>query len=269
MYEPLLYEEYLAKEKEEYIQNLKNGKVFAKKPSHCSQKSDNCSQLKNEHDLILYKLNPKFFLPAEEIPEALEYCRKRKIPDEIIKQLKYFTMGDKGKHILEGMLIFPCYYDSDRVYAFQGRSIATKMFYNHFPNESFKIHNIFGVDLTKDVYIFESIIDSYCMPNSVAMLGTSLSDQVKLMIPKKIYVLDNDSAKRGKRDRKGWEKSLEYAYEGEKVVIYPNEIKFKDANDMLVKNKLPLKTIQDIIKNNVFSGMKAVAKLRFKLSQKR
>ena len=268
LYEPSLFEEYLQKEKEEYINDLKQGKVFAKKSS-LPTFEEKIIDLKNEHDLILYTLNPKFFVPAGDVKEALEYCRRRKIPDEVIKKLKFCEMPKGTKHILNNMLIFPCYYDEHRVYAFQGRSIEGKTFFNHFPNESFKVYNIFNVDLTKDVYIFESIIDSFCIPNSVAMLGTSLSKQVTSMIPNRVWATDNDCSVKGKKDIKGWEKALQYAHAGERVVIYPKEVYGKDANELLTKYKWSVESVQTMIKTNIFKGLSAISRLSFKLKGKR
>ena len=85
------------------------------------------------------------------------------------------------------MVIFPCYMpDGETLYALSGRHIDFKRFYIHSKNESFKVFNIFGVNLNENVFIFESIIDSYTVDNSIACLGADISKNILKMIKKRL-----------------------------------------------------------------------------------
>ena len=45
--------------------------------------------------------------------------------------------------------------------------------------------------------------------------------------------------------------------EGHSIVIWPNDLKFKDVNDMIIAGLNP----KEIIQNNTFRGLEARAKL--------
>jgi hypothetical protein len=146
-------------------------------------------------------------------------------------------------------------------YGFQTRRLDIKRFYNFSKNDSFKVYNIFNVDLEQDVYIFESIIDSFHKTNSIAALGTSLSVQVLRLIKKRVFCLDNDDA--------GRKKAIEYAQAGERVFLYPTNITAKDCNELVTKCGMTNKGIEDLILNNTFKGFGAEAKLKLRMRGKR
>ena len=75
--DPILYEEYVATEKEEFIQNLRDGKILSKKSLHHSPPSCHIKDLK------LFKLNTKSFIPATDNEDCISYCKARKIPETL------------------------------------------------------------------------------------------------------------------------------------------------------------------------------------------
>jgi hypothetical protein len=246
---PSLHEEYVAKEKIEWLKNVNEKKLFSKK-------SFVVNDINTSIDLkYLFHLSDRSFIPAYKSKECIEYCKKRNIY-EFIDSLYYCTY-EKSRYY--GMLIFPFWKD-DKVYGFQGRRMDKKFFDTFSPNDQFKIYNVFNVDTTKNVFITEAIIDSMMIDNSIAMLGSDLSTKLQSLIPNRIWVLDNDYT--------GYTKAKKYLMKGESVVILPNDIKEKDLNDMS-RNGLTRNQIYDIIKNNIFKGASGLTRINFKLMGKR
>lgn len=253
---PFVYEEYLEKEKSSKIDKAKEGTLFSKKSFKTPAKKEETYNLK------LFTLSKRSFVSAETSKECIEYAIKRKIPAKIFKKLK-FCINEKLP--CYNMLIFPFYFDEERVYGFQGRSLETKMFYNFQKNESFKVYNIFGVNRSDTVYIVESIIDSFQIQNCIAMCGTSLSERVVNMLPYRVYIFDNDVRT---KDKKGIHQAIEYAKNKEKVLVWPTSLNdFKDPNDLIVKNNWTNLQLIDMIKNNIKEGIDAIISLKFKLKK--
>lgn len=252
LYEPSLYEEYLNEEKKEYKEKIQQG-IFKKKSNPVKFSQPNTYNLK-----YIFELSPTYFVLANTNKDCISYCSHRKIP---INDLLYCNHPTK---FVGGMLIFPFRYQDNYVYGFQGRSInGSKYFYTHSPNESFKIYNIFNVNKSKDVYILESIIDSFHVDNSIAMCGASLSEQVKNMIPYKVFIFDNDET--------GLKKTIQYIQEGHRVFIWPNDIPkdkkgnpAKDFNELVVKYNWTEQQINGMIKENVKEGIVAYGLIKLK-----
>ena len=253
--DPELFQEWQKLEKEEWLKSLKAGTISKKK-------SLPESKITPIEDIKIFKLWDKYFIPARESKEALEYCHYRKIPEHIIDGLKY---NINPNAFYGGHLVFPCYYKGDYVYAFQTRSIKQKIFYTHSKNESFKVYNYFNVDFDKPVFIFESIIDSLYVPNSIAALGTSISESVLQKIKYPVYCFDNDLTK----DRKGLMESIKKAQEGYNVFVWPTELKWaKDTNDLAVKGWTS-EQIERMVKCNIKKGLGAVTLLKLRTRGKK
>jgi hypothetical protein len=253
---PALFEDYKLAEQKHKIEALRNGTVLHKKHNVLTTLNSGVEDLK------LFKLNEKYFIPAKEVPECVEYCKKRKFPEGVIDKLKYCT---HPKLQCGGHLVFPCYWkDGEHVYAFQSRSMKDKRFYIHSKNESFKVAGIFQVDLTKTVYIFESIIDSYYKQNSIAAMGAAISQQVLNMIPKDniCFCFDNDE--------KGVSQSLKYAEAGYKVLVWDSSLKWaKDPNELAVKGEWNPDMIERMVLNNIKTGFGAMTALKIKMGGKK
>lgn len=250
--DPRVFEKYKEYEKNKFIDDLKAGKSLKQKRQGSI---NNYSQQLTEKPQYIFNLNPKTFIPCEIVPAAVEYCKKRKIPDAQIKKLYYCPRSDLsyGK-----MIIFPLYFNDTEVFGFQGRSIKEKRFHNFMTNDSYKVYNLFNVDRTSNVYVFESIIDSYVMPNSIAMLGADLSKPVKALLKKPVFVFDND--------RTGEEKTLKYLQNGEKCFIWPNALNSKDFGE-LAEMGIPNESLRSLIKSRIFSGLKGEVEIKIKLSK--
>ena len=254
---PSIYEDYRAKERKDFIENLKNGKTLQKKrevPTHAA-----LSSLDVIHNLKLFQFNKKYFVPAISNADCVAFAKKRMIPDHILETLLYCNHPTMN---WGGMLIFP-FRKGEYVYGFQGRSLTDKRFCNFSNNASFKIYNIFGVNLEMPVFIFEAIIDSFPKMNSAAMCGSDLSIQVQKLIKYPVYCFDNYMT--------GVKKAIKYAEAGHKVLVWPKDVdptRFKDPNDLKVKGGWSDASIESMISTNIYTGFGAVVKLKLKIKGK-
>jgi len=247
-----VFKKYKEYEKTKFIEDLKSGKkLYQKRQGNINNFTEKLSSVPK----YIFNFNPKTFIPCELVPAAVEYCKKRKIPDDQIKKLYYCPRKDLnyGK-----MIIFPLYFNDGRVFGFQGRSIKEKRFHNFMTNDSYKVYNLFDVDKTSNVYVFESIIDSYVMPNSIAMLGADLSKPIREMLSKPVFVFDND--------RTGEEKTLKYIKNGERCFIWPDAIQSKDFGELAEKG-IEKEKMRKLIKSRIFSGFKGEVEIKLKLSK--
>jgi hypothetical protein len=158
------------------------------------------------------------------------------------------------------MIIVP-FVLGDKWYGFQARSIKEKKFLVILPeeNQGFKVWNFFNVDLTKPVYVFESIYDAYSSgkENVIAQAGATLSDSVLKLI-KPIFCLDNQF-----QDDTANKESMKYIDKGFNVFVWDNRIKEKDFNSLLVKVGLNNKNkISKLIDNRVYKGLRGTVSLR-------
>lgn len=150
--------------------------------------------------------------------------------------------------------------DGETLYAFTARHTEFKKFHTHSKNESFKIFNFFQVNLKEEVFIFESIIDSYTVTNSVAALGADISKSILDKIEQPIFVFDNDFT--------GKIKTEKYLNQGYRCFIPPDDFHYKDFNSALCDG-MTKEQLNKILKSNIYSGIIGISKIKFKLMGKR
>jgi hypothetical protein len=189
--------------------------------------------LKEVEDFYDEKSDVKYFIPIKngiggKFDIALKYCRDRLIPEEVYSKW-FVAMG--GTFI--NRLIIP-YYDKDKkIYNWQARSLE-KNCHNKYIFRKGNRNNIYGldfVDLSRPVMIFEGVIDSLMVENSIAISGAgrAFDDSLKV-IPKRYYVMDSD--------KKGREIATKLLERGEWVFVWKEFIKdfglpkFKSKMDM-------------------------------------
>lgn len=251
---PHLFDEYKEKERDEDLKNLKQGNLIRKKDKAGPNRID----LQAERAMKLFTLNPRSFKPARQYPQVVAYCERRKFPSEVIDNLLYCPLKN-SKIPWREMIIFPLKKGA-KVYGFQGRSIKGKRFHNFMPNDHFKVHGIFDVSLVERVYCFESIIDSYAVPNSIAMLGASIPEKAMKKLKDVVFVFDNDKT--------GLERALKYVVDGNKVFLWPDKYAEKDFNELIVNRGLIPSMAKKFIDKYTSSGLAAEVKLKIKLSNK-
>lgn len=211
---------------------------------------------------------PKLIAPIQsfgKIPiEASNYLKSRGI--EPLDNWVYSKLNNKikfnGKDVkLSEFIIIPFEFNK-KWFGFQALAWREKKFFVYLVegNEGLKVWNINNIDIEKPVYIFESIYDAISsgLDNIIAQIGTKLSQQILDKLKEPVFCLDNMNI-----DEASLNAAQKYANDGYKVFIWPLQIpiKYKDTNDLL-KAGIPKIKITNIIKNNIYSGMEAILKLK-------
>jgi hypothetical protein len=250
---PDVFEKYKQKEKEVMFEKMKDGTLIRGK-----LKKFNVIAPHIERELELFDPNPKYFLPLTE--EALAYCKKRKFPEGVVKNMFWTAKyDDKGEPWTYGdALCFPLW-KGDKMYGFQVRHLKNKKFFTYCKQEAFKVYNIFNVDLTAPVYIFEAIIDSFAMSNSIAVLGASIQKRVLDKIEHPVFIYDNDTT--------GRKQALKQARLGREVFVWPDNVKGKDFNYLVAQKDWAPDKIRMMVIRNVFSGIEAEMKLSAQIAR--
>jgi transcription elongation factor Elf1 len=197
---------------------------------------------------------------------AVKYVVKRKIPND---KWKYLYFAPKFKTFVNNLkfhflntendvprLIIP-YFDNGKVFAFQGRAFGDeqpKYITIKLDDEKEKIYGLDRIDRKNTVYVVEGPLDSLFIPNTVAVSGAGM-DSKTFMELDSVIVMDNEP--RSKEICNYIEKYIENGY---KVCLWPDTIKEKDINEMILSGKKS----DDIIKTintNTYQGIEA--KLKF------
>jgi len=197
--------------------------------------------------------------PAKQIVE------RRKLPVESLSDLylcesffKFTNSIIKGKFpSLDGdhpRLLIPFRGEDGEVFAYQGRAFGNeqpKYITIKIDEDRDKIFGLDKVDKSKPILVVEGPLDSLFLDNCIAVAGADFSN----MEGDLTVIYDNEP--RNKEINKQIEKTID---QGKSVCLWPDNIEYKDINDMIIAG-YSKKEIQDIITNNTFSGV--AAKLRF------
>lgn len=189
--------------------------------------------------------------------ETISFLNKRNIQYDEKKYGKWYF--SKNNLILDGKtlniansIIIPLYYKS-KIYGFYSRRIDKKQFYTFiWKNNGYKIWNLFNVDNSKPVYIFEGIFDAISsgLDNVIGCMGAKINTDRLSEIKNPIFVLDNDKT--------GLENSLQYAKLGYNVYVQPSIYPEKDINDLSMR----VNNVDKIITSNIYSGILATIKIK-------
>ena len=194
---------------------------------------------------------------------AREYLLNRKLPTESLLFVEKFkewtnkvkpgTFEDISQD--EPRIIIPFIDEKGNVFGFQGRSISNsglRYITILLQEDKPKIFGLDKVDFDKRIYITEGPFDSLLIPNAIAMAGADVSKADFLLSKDVVFIYDNEP-----RNKQITNRISRHIYNGDKVVIWPNQIKEKDINDMILAG-IP---VSKIIETHTFSGM--MAKLKF------
>ena len=162
----------------------------------------------------------------------------------------------------ETRLLIPFYDEKKKVIAFTGRSFNPKSQLRYINiNLDESRPKIFGLDRWKKdqpTPVVEGPIDSMFLSNCIASAGGDLVSVIK-EYDKSKFTIVYDNEPFSKTTKEKIKKAIENGY---KVCIWPNNIKFKDINLMVLKGMKVL-DIEKIIRDNTFSGLEAQIKLTF------
>lgn len=153
-------------------------------------------------------------------------------------------------------IVFPFINEEGYVFGAQGRLLGdgepryiTIIWDDRFD----KIYGMERIDETKRILAVEGPIDSLFLKNCVAFAGSSGT----LCSPNNTtIIMDNEP-----RNAEIVSAIDKYITDGFSVCIWPDNIPFKDVNDMVLKGGMEISTIESIIQDNTYSGLSAKMRL--------
>ena len=155
----------------------------------------------------------------------------------------------------ETRLLIPFIDTQKRVHAYQGRALNSNplKYITIILDDSVpKIYGLDTVDLTKRTYVFEGPFDSMFVDNSIATAGGDLVSSL-VSFDKRNMVIVYDNEKRSRETIKKLDKSI---LQGYNVVIWPENLEYKDVNDMVLAGLSP-EFIKHIIDTNTYRDLAA------------
>ena len=203
------------------------------------------SSLNKSHHAKLYALGRG--LPEDKL-DRLYYCPEFKKWTNTQKQTFSSTSQDDDR------IIIPINDPDGNLLGFQGRSLSANAKMRYITVMLEDQPKLFGLDTlnTNDtIYIVEGPFDSFFLENSVAMCGSDV-DIRTFGWSDYIWVYDNEPRSRQITDKLS--KSID---NGDKVVIWPRNIEYKDLNDMANGGI----NVQDVVQSNVYQGLEAKLQL--------
>jgi len=251
-----LHEEYV---KEMLMEKMNEGvekpkeKLDFRKPKFLSKNSilaslRRVSQLENDHRAKIFVLGRK--IPTHQhyrlfyAPKFNEWVNSI-IPDKLPKDFD------------EPRLVIPFIDKQGEVFAFQGRALkpnSKQRYITIFLDEDRpKVYGLDVVDRTKKHYVVEGPIDSLFIPNCLAMGGADIP--YSELNKHSVMVYDNQP--RNREVIKKIEKAIEKKVS---VVIWPENIKAKDINDMVLEGMTP-EEILGVLETNTYTYLEAELKL--------
>ena len=198
------------------------------------------------------RLVEKRRIPKQFLSNDLYLCDSfYKFTNTLIKNKFPSLSGDHPR------LMIPFRNEEGEIFAYQGRAFGKevpKYITIKLDEDADKIYGLDRVDKNKQIYVVEGPIDSMFVDNCIAVAGADFSKELPLDGNITI-VFDNEP--RNKEICKQIQKTIS---QGKSIVLWPDSIKHKDINDMILAG-YSKDIIQQIIKDNTFSG--AAAQLRF------
>ena len=153
----------------------------------------------------------------------------------------------------EPRIVIPLYQDK-KLIGIQGRALDSspvKYLTIMIDEEAPKIYGLDSIDKDLPIYVVEGPFDSTFIDNCVALCGSD-GDVGCLEGSSLIFVYDNEPRNKEIVNRIG--RTIE---RGDRLVIWPNGVKQKDINDMVLAGL----NVKDVIKSNTYQGLEA--KLKF------
>ena len=207
------------------------------------------------------KFKPKVDLPkASENPQAKQYLENRKLDStKFYYTDKFKAWSNSHKHTFDDLtydeprIIIPLIYQNTLI-GFQGRSLGpnkVKYITVMLNEEAPKVYGMDQIEKGRSVYVVEGPFDATFINNSIALCGSD-GDLEHFEAYDFIYAYDNEP--RNKEIVGRIERCIE---RNQRVVIWPNNIKEKDINEMVLAGH----DVQSVIESNVYNGLKA--KLQF------
>lgn len=195
---------------------------------------------------------------------AKQYVKGRMIPEKYWNIL-YFAqkfsdvaneLEESEKHPRDSRLVIPFFDQSGELFAIQGRALnpdSTLRYITIRDPESDlpKIYGLERYDASKKGYFIEGPIDSLFLENALAGAGAFLN-LTGIDPNNTTFVYDNEP-----RNLEILKLMSEVIGLGRKICIWPENIQYKDVNEMVENG---IENVQRIIDDNTFSGLTAQLK---------
>ena len=250
--DPYLYKEYLM-EKFERSNTSNNVNIadFITKPTFNIPKTINLplvQVLSDDHPAKLY-------LKHRQVPlDGLYYASNFK---EFIQEL----IPENTKELYkEDRIVIPFYDKDGNLQGVQGRAIGPskiKYITIKVSEDAIKLFGWNKIDVSKRIYVVEGPIDSLFIQNAIATMDANLSIASRIVGIDKTYTFVYDNEPRNKQIVSNMRKTIE---QGKDVCIWPDTIKSKDINEMVLSGMSP-SIIQHIIDINTHNGFHATMNL--------
>ena len=210
-----------------------------------------------------FDFKPPQFAPKVDLPRASEndaarlYLEKRLIDPKIFNYTPTFKkwvntlVPNKFDDIRydEPRIIIPLIYENQLI-GFQGRALgpnSVKYITIMLDDDAPKIYGLDKINNGFPVFVTEGPFDSTFVSNSIAMCGAD-GDVRKWGIDDPVWVYDNEP-----RSNEIVKRISNTIDRGEKVVIWPSNIKEKDINDMILAGH----DVMNMLNSNTYSGLTA------------
>ena len=214
-------------------------------------------------------------LPSDHV--AVQFLELRKIPKKRWDILYYTDNYGKYARLLDPdynditydpRLVIPIFNKKGNVVGAQGRVLTMKgeadarntlRYITVKADKSIDRlwYGLWRANPKKRIYVVEGPLDSLFISNSVAIVGAGAIDNIPARFSGSdlVYVLDNEP-----RNPQIIAYNEKLIKSGNKVCIWPSEIKDKDINDMIYTRTSS--QVKEIIDSNTFSGLEATLKLK-------
>lgn len=259
---PDLYVEYCKDEIKEKIQPSKNKVIDSSKIKNALQESlktveesnsIDYTQLKRFIDLPL-KHPARVYTDGRGITEEdIWYAPKfSSFLEEVDENKKYEIYYDRH----EPRIIIPFWSVDGVSNIFQARCFGSEFMRYitiKFDDDQPKIFGLNRADFSQPIYIVEGPIDSFFLPNCIAMGGSSTSG-----LPDGEYIYCYDNEPRNSQITQQMNKRI---VEKKKIWIPSDDWKYKDLNQAYVDGGMSKQSIEMQIVHNTFSGISAKVRM--------
>ncbi len=250
---PDLYDEYLL---ERYKEGMTGKGTVVPTPKF--KQTDTKQRFKSADLVSIVDLNNDH--PAK------QYLLSRKIPQESLSNLFYCErfkrwVNTKKPGTFENLqndrprIIIPLIDFDGTWFGIQGRSLEPKAKLRYisimFDDATSKVFGLNRINKEERIYVTEGPFDSLFLRNSLAMCGSDVSLD-SFNFSDVVYIYDNEP-----RNRQIVDRMSDCIDRGDSLVIWSNEIKEKDINDMIIAGY----NIQTVIESSIYSGLEAKVKL--------
>ena len=206
------------------------------------------------------------FSDLEEGHPALSYVQNRKIPKEHWDKLylvdKFYEWSNsifpekfKSINIDYPRLVIPFFDKSGEIFAYQGRAFGKeepRYITLKIVSEKEKIYGLERINYDSHVYVVEGPLDSLFIDNCIAVAGADLN-LLELSPNSTTVIYDNEP--RNKHTVERMFKSVDRNYH---VVVWPQDLKQKDINDMYLSG---IEDVKSFIDEHSYQGLEAYLKI--------